>query len=650
MSSAMNVFQFPRLTKDNYGSWCMLLKALFGSHDVREIVEKGVEKVDDESSLSAAQRVELQKARKKDQNGLTLIYQCLDDAMFDKVTNAITSKERGRSFKMLSKVLIRIDLLTQDYKKFSISNKETIDSGFTQFNAIVTSLKSLDPDYSSKNHVRKFLRALPLKKRAKVAAIEEAKDLAKLPLDELIRNLKVNEMILASDGVASKPIKEKVMPIALKTNVTRVQTSNDSVCQDESKEDKDEEEELNSIVKNLWNKNHFVDDCPKGKMKNSFIGGARSNSKDGDQMEKDATYLMAIDSQKVSSRTSWHYISSIIFILPFAKVKSVGSSFSRVILIGSISVEVPVAAEVRVTVVASPTDVLELDTHSSSKADPSESSPPPVSVAPMVLPFLCFDNLESDTEIPERHVSPTTSTSEIPTTHILPVPSAIVAPSSEFPLAPVVVPLGIRRRRAILALTARKSIRPLPSHRLTLRSAPLSTMYPPTTSKSSAGDSYSKSSAGPSRKRCRSPAATMTSSIHFTRALVPSRADILPPHKRFRDSFTPEDSVEEDIDMDVLEDMRLMLLLLSDRGTMEVGVDMDAGIDILDGMLMPDAMERLEQVEEGLQNTHDHVIEIPLQRIEDIEIAQRQLEAGQLIASGESVGLSYRTRSVVLLA
>ncbi|GKF68376.1 hypothetical protein Tco_0198055 [Tanacetum coccineum] len=42
------------------------MKALLGSHDVWELVEKGVEKVDDESSLSTAQRVELQKARKKD--------------------------------------------------------------------------------------------------------------------------------------------------------------------------------------------------------------------------------------------------------------------------------------------------------------------------------------------------------------------------------------------------------------------------------------------------------------------------------------------------------------------------------------------------------------------------------------------------------
>nr|GEX66309.1 retrovirus-related Pol polyprotein from transposon TNT 1-94 [Tanacetum cinerariifolium] len=54
---------------------------------------KGVKKVDDECSLSAAQIVELQKAKKKGQSAFTLIYQCFDDAMFEKVANAITSKE-----------------------------------------------------------------------------------------------------------------------------------------------------------------------------------------------------------------------------------------------------------------------------------------------------------------------------------------------------------------------------------------------------------------------------------------------------------------------------------------------------------------------------------------------------------------------------
>ncbi|GKD47598.1 hypothetical protein Tco_1276574 [Tanacetum coccineum] len=173
-------------------------------------------------------------------------------------------------------------------------------------------------------------------------------------------------------------------------------------------------------------------------------------------------------------------------------------------------------------------------------------------------------------------------------------------------------------------------------------------MYPPTTSEPSAGDSCSESSAGPSRKRCRSPAATVTSSIHDTRALVPSRVDLLPPHKRFRDSISLEDSVKKDIDTNVLADIEADATAdevvvdrdveagvdacigmevdvgvdvedevkdeveSSDRGTMEVGVDVVAGIDIPDGMLMPDAVEHLEQVKEGLYDIYDHVIVIPL--------------------------------------
>ncbi|GJV28476.1 hypothetical protein Tco_1384924 [Tanacetum coccineum] len=143
----------------------------------------------------------------------------------------------------------------------------------------------------------------------------------------------------------------------------------------------------------------------------------------------------------------------VISISSDVSVESIRSSFQRVILIGSIFVEVPVTPEVGAAAVASPAGVLDLDTHSSSEVDLSKSSPPPVYVAPMVLPFLCSDDSKSDTEIPERHVSPTTSTLEIPTAPILPALSVIVAPSSE----------------PCRALTMRKSVRPLPSHRLALR-------------------------------------------------------------------------------------------------------------------------------------------------------------------------------------
>nr|GEU50462.1 reverse transcriptase domain-containing protein [Tanacetum cinerariifolium] len=351
----------------------------------------------------------------------------------------------------------------------------------------------------------------------------------------------------------------------------------------------------------------------------------------------------------------------VISISSDVSVKSVGSSFLRVILIGSISVEVLVAPEVGAAVVASLIGVLEFDTHSSSEADPSESSPPPVSIAPMVSPFLCLDDSESNTKIPKRHVSPTTSTPEIHTAPIFPAPSAIVAPSSEFSLARVV-------------LTTRKLVRPLPSHRLALRYTShhldrftsgsssshsssdhslsghsssdhsLSEHTPPDTTDADSSTTQRFVHLMPSRTpQCSkaylrwrsSPLSTIvTSSIHSTRALVPSRADLLPPHKRFRDSISPKDNVEDDINTDVLEDIEADATPVkvavyrdvkaeidvcigmevdvrtdvenevkdevesSDRGTIEIGVDMDARIDILNCMLMPEAVECLEQVEE----------------------------------------------------
>nr|GEU56236.1 monodehydroascorbate reductase [Tanacetum cinerariifolium] len=77
----------------------------------------------------------------------------------------------------------------------------------------------------------------------------------------------------------------------------------------------------------------------------------------------------------------------------------------------------------------------------------------------------------------------------------------------------------------------------------------------------------------------------------------------------------------------------------NDRGTIEVGVDMAAGIGILNAMLMSDAVERLEKVKEGLRDIYDHVIEIPIQRIEDIKTGQRDLKARSLITGGERASL-----------
>nr|GEW53515.1 hypothetical protein [Tanacetum cinerariifolium] len=97
--------------------------------------------------------------------------------------------------------------------------------------------------------------------RANVTTIEEAKNLATFPLDELIENLKVYEMVLDNDSVGTKTTKEKVKLLALKAKVTRRQTSDESDCQDGSDEDTNEEEKAKAF--NLLGRNFckFFREC-----------------------------------------------------------------------------------------------------------------------------------------------------------------------------------------------------------------------------------------------------------------------------------------------------------------------------------------------------------------------------------------------------
>ncbi|GJV30333.1 hypothetical protein Tco_1386781, partial [Tanacetum coccineum] len=297
----------------------------------------------------------------------------------------------------------------------------------------------------------------------------------------------------------------------------------------------------------------------------------------------------------------------IISISSNSSEESLGSHAPRVILFGDIPdiiliiPEVPivpadliVAPDVGTVSVVSPSGVLDLvDYSSSSDSNPLEDSLPPVPDLPLVLPFLCSDDSKTDSESEPAEQRPVSSSHDT------------LTPSSEFPLALVFAPPGIRRW---------KRVRPIPARRLTWRhvshhssdrhsspdstsssspsdhslsghtppdttnadtstplrfvhrsltrtprrsevfrcwrSAPFSTPYLPTTSESSLGSFSERSldssllSFGSSRKRCRSPTASLPLLTHVLRSIVPTPADLIPPRKRFRDSYSPKDSGE----------------------------------------------------------------------------------------------------------
>ncbi|GKD44967.1 hypothetical protein Tco_1269612 [Tanacetum coccineum] len=232
------------------------------------------------------------------------------------------------------------------------------------------------------------------------------------------------------------------------------------------------------------------------------------------------------------------------------------------------------------------------------------SSPEHISLLPSISPFLCTDSSEA----PDSSDGPPLQDPYVATvarwrSRVTAYPSS----SSNFPIAPVTAPPGIRRWLAILIrpgeaipfgrpyrthlnrphklLIARKRVGPLPARRLASRHvSPCSSDHRSSSSSSSSDSSPVHSSSLDAsdlimdlRLEMYHPDfVTLRGEHHdvvrhfivgvllhyllFIGSLAPTRADLLPPRKRFRDLYSSEASIEEDTKIDPIEteaDMKL---------------------------------------------------------------------------------------------
>ena len=85
---------------------------------------------------------------------------------------------------------------------------------YTRFTDIVNTLGALGKTFSNSEKVKKIIRSLPKEWRQKRTAIEEAKNLNTLPIDDLVGSL----ISYDEDLVAKKGNEEKKKSIALKVS------------------------------------------------------------------------------------------------------------------------------------------------------------------------------------------------------------------------------------------------------------------------------------------------------------------------------------------------------------------------------------------------------------------------------------------------
>ncbi|GKB04637.1 zf-CCHC domain-containing protein [Tanacetum coccineum] len=147
---------------------------------------------------------------------------------------------------------------------------------------------ALDESVSSRNHVRKFLRA---------------------------------SKVLKKDSEVSKNKKEKYKSMALKAK--KVSSDEEVLCSDSddeeyamvsfrrAKEEKKGKEERRCFK--CGNPDHFISECPKHSFNNqkAFVGGCWNDSEEEDDSKKDEICLMALDNNEVLSNTPYYSISSL---------------------------------------------------------------------------------------------------------------------------------------------------------------------------------------------------------------------------------------------------------------------------------------------------------------------------------------------------
>ena len=149
------------------------------------------------------------KAANFNSRALNAIFSAVTNEEFKKISSTETVKEAWTILQTTyegTKAIkdSKLQRLTTSFVEIKMEEDETFDEFYAKLKDIVNSAFNLREKIFEPKIVRKVLRSLPERFHAKIAAIEESKDIDKILLTELVGNLQTYELGLTRIGKGTK--------------------------------------------------------------------------------------------------------------------------------------------------------------------------------------------------------------------------------------------------------------------------------------------------------------------------------------------------------------------------------------------------------------------------------------------------------------
>ena len=263
----------------NYAYWKVRMRAFLQSLDekVWQAVEIGQTKPKEAPVNWDDAKI---KAANFNSRALNALFSAITNEEFKKKSSTEIAKEAWTILQTTyegTKAVkdLKLQRLTTSFKEIKMEEDESFDKFYAKFKDIVNSTFNLGETIPEPNIVRKVLRSLPKRFHAKITAIEESKDIDKIPLTELVGNLQTYELGLTRIGKSSK---SKSMALKAKSSDT-----------DESSDDEDSKmksyitRQFKKFMKNANGKGFDKDHRQSSSSQFKSQDKGKKDARDGDQ-------------------------------------------------------------------------------------------------------------------------------------------------------------------------------------------------------------------------------------------------------------------------------------------------------------------------------------------------------------------------------